>query len=141
MPCSHGGSWDNRVHWQPKSLDLRQKGTSATLIYIISCCLELGQKECRQPSQTCTISHQANTMSCPAYTMSHSSTCSTDAGATLVTSLHDLQAGKSCGAVRYTCHEISKSQLTHSIYIRAWEGFSYIVSRVYRIKTIKGSHP
>ena len=31
---------------------------------IKSCCSELGRKERRQPSQTCTISHHANTMSC-----------------------------------------------------------------------------
>ena len=38
---------------------------------IISCCSELGRKERRQPSQTCTISHHANTMSHLAYIMSY----------------------------------------------------------------------
>ena len=97
---------------------------------IKSCCSKLGRKERRQLSQTCTISHHANTMSCLSYTMFYSSTCNTDAGATSVTSLHDLLAGSSRGAVthNYHTHVIgSQKSNTQVYYINIGLGREYIV--------------
>ena len=72
---------------------------------IRSCCSELGQKECRQQSQTCTISHHIiyHVLSHLVLVMTYS-TCCTDARATSVTNLHDLQAGNSRRVVRHNHH-------------------------------------
>ena len=110
---------------------------------IISCCSELGRKERRQPSQTCTISHHAYTMSHLAYTMSFSSTCNTDARAALITSLHDLPAGSSHRAVTHNHHTHvigSQKSNTQVYYINIGLGrvFHIILSGGYPFKNHQG---
>ena len=71
------------------------------------------------------------------------STCSTDAEATSITSLHDLPAGSSHTQTSPTCHRITKVKYTSILYkYRPGEGLYNIHFWIFfELKTIKGSQP
>ena len=125
MLCAHGGSRDNRVHRQPSHWIYagkvhRQPCHVSCILYLSFTALahhilvlhRYHFLDLRRPpylgftpighhimSHLVLISHLVLTMTY--------STCSTDAGATSVTSLHDLPAGSSHTQSSHTCHRIS----------------------------------